>query len=249
MFEDVKPHIKELRNRLIIIFVSILVFFLISFTYWEILLTFMIEPLKAVLPEGSSIVFTKVQEPFFTALKVSFFAGFILAFPIVLWQIWSFIAPALYKNEKKVTIQIVASATIMFLIGVSFAYYIVVPLGFEFLINFGSKLFTALPSISEYVGFFTRLLIGFGIAFELPVISMFLAKIGLITERSLIGFFKYAIIIIFILSAMLTPPDVVTQLLMAGPMVILYGISIVIVKMINPYEKEVTDTEQENKEK
>ena len=238
MVDDIKPHIKELRNRLIIILVTILVLFLISFTYWEFLLSWMIEPLKTVLPKDSSIVFTKVQEPFFTALKVSFFAGFILAFPVVLWQIWSFVAPALYKNEKKVTIQIVASASIMFLLGVIFAYYIVIPLGFEFLINFGSKLFTALPSISDYVGFFTRLLVGFGIAFELPVISMFLAMLGFITEKSLIGFFKYAIILIFILSALLTPPDVVTQLLMAGPMVLLYGISILIVKMINPYKNE-----------
>ena len=126
----------------------------------------------------------------------------------------------------------------MFLMGSSFAYYIVVPVGFEFLINFGSTVVTVLPSIGKYVGFFTKLLIGFGIAFELPVITFFLAKIGLVDDRMLKNFFRYAIILIFIISALLTPPDVISQLLMAGPLTILYGVSIYIAKVFNPAPKE-----------
>jgi len=126
----------------------------------------------------------------------------------------------------------------MFVLGALFAYYVVFPYGFSYLINFGSQLFTALPSIGEYVGFFTKLMIGFGIAFELPVITFFLATLGLVTDESLKSFFKYAIIIIFAVAALLTPPDVLSQLLMAGPLIILYGVSILIAKIVNPAPKE-----------
>jgi sec-independent protein translocase protein TatC len=122
----------------------------------------------------------------------------------------------------------------MFVMGASFAYYVVVPYGFDFLINFGSQVVTVLPSIGKYVGFFTKLLIGFGIAFELPVITFFLAKIGLVDDRMLSDFFKYAVVLIFIVAALLTPPDVITQFLMAGPLILLYGISIWIAKIFNP---------------
>jgi len=132
-------------------------------------------------------------------------------------------------------------ATIMFLIGALFCYYVVIPFGYEFLINFGSQLFTALPSIGEYVSFFTKLILGFGLAFELPTITFFLASIGLVTDETLKGFFKYALVVIFMVSALLTPPDILTQFLMAGPMILLYGLSILIAKSINPEKKEDDD--------
>jgi sec-independent protein translocase protein TatC len=140
-------------------------------------------------------------------------------------------------------------ATLMFVSGGAFCYYVVIPFGFDFLINFGSALFTALPSIGEYVGFFTKLLIAFGIAFELPVVTFFLAKIGLVDDQTLKGFFRYAVIFIFIFSALLTPPDVITQFLMAGPMILLYGISILIAKSVNPAPaKEENEDEDEDDE-
>ncbi len=123
----------------------------------------------------------------------------------------------------------------MFLIGSSFAYYVVVPYGFEFLINFGSTVVAVLPSIGKYVGFFTKLLFGFGVAFELPVITFFLAKIGLVDDKMLKDFFKYAVVLIFIMASLLTPPDVITQFLMAGPLILLYGVSIYIAKVFNPH--------------
>jgi sec-independent protein translocase protein TatC len=126
----------------------------------------------------------------------------------------------------------------MFLIGAGFSYYVVIPFGYDFLINFGAQLFTALPSIGDYVSFFTKLLLGFGLAFELPVITFFLAAMGLVTDKTLIGFFRYALVLIFLTSALLTPPDVLTQFLMAGPMILLYGVSILIAKKVNPEQAD-----------
>jgi sec-independent protein translocase protein TatC len=126
----------------------------------------------------------------------------------------------------------------MFLAGASFAYYIVFPYGFTYLVNFGGDSINAMISIGEYLGFFLKLIFGFGVSFELPVFTFFLALLGLITDRSLTSFFKYAVLIIFIFAALLTPPDILTQFLMALPLIALYGLSIVIVKMVNPYKEE-----------
>jgi len=245
MFEELKPHIAELRKRLGISLATIIIMFFVCFNFWEPLLAWMIHPLKEVLPSTSSIIFTKVQEPLFTALKVSFFASFIVSLPIIFWQLWLFIAPGLYEHEKKMILPFVFFATTMFIMGAAFCYFVVIPFGFAFLVNFGGKLFTALPSIGEYVGFFTKLLFGFGIAFELPVITFFLAKLGLVTDKTLIGFFRYAIVIIFAVSALLTPPDVLTQFLMAGPLLLLYGFSILIAKYVNPEKNSDEDTDDE----
>jgi sec-independent protein translocase protein TatC len=238
MFEDLKPHIADLRKRLVVSSLTVIAMFFVCFSFYEPILSWMMVPVEAVLPKNSQMVAVEIQETFFTALKVAFFAGFIVSLPVIFWQLWLFLAPGLYDHEKKLVIPFVFFATLMFLIGASFAYYIVVPVGFEFLINFGSAVVTILPSIGKYVGFFTKLLIGFGIAFELPVITFFLAKIGLVDDRMLKDFFRYAIIFIFIISALLTPPDVISQLLMAAPLTILYGVSIYIAKVFNPAQKE-----------
>jgi len=244
MFEGIKPHLAELRTRLAYSVLSVIVLFGVSFIFYEPILDWMKQPLIDAMPQGQQMMIaTGVAEAFFTAIKVSFFTGIILALPIIFWQFWMFVAPGLYENEKKMVIPFVASATIMFLIGASFAYYIVVPFGFEFLVNFGNTIVTVTPRIGEYVGFFTKIMVGFGISFELPVITFFFAVLGLVTDESLKAFFKYAVVIIFVLAALLTPPDVLTQLLMAGPMIILYGVSIMIAKIVNPAEPQ---DEEEN---
>jgi len=248
MFEELKPHLVELRKRLAISVLTVVVMFFVMFTVWQPILEWMTAPLTEVLPKGSTVVFTKLQEPFFTALKVAFFTGFIASLPIIFWQLWLFVAPGLYENEKKMILPFVFGATTMFILGGAFAYYVVVPFGFTFLVNFGSQLFTALPSIGEYVSFFTKLMVGFGIAFELPVITFFLASIGLVTDRTLKEFFRYALVIIFLVSALLTPPDILTQFLMAGPMILLYALSIYIAKVVNPDKSQENDNEEENEE-
>ncbi len=247
MFSDLKPHLFELRKRLAISVGSIIILFFVIFAlFWQPILDWMTFPLKEVLDENSHMIFTRVQEKFFTALKVSFFTGFMAALPIIFWQFWLFVSPGLYANEKKMVLPFVTGATTMFLIGAAFCYYVVIPFGFDFLINFGgTEQFTAMPSIGEYVGFFTKLLFGFGLAFEMPVITFLLAVLGLVTDKTLKEFFRYALVIIFMVSALLTPPDILTQFLMAGPMIMLYGLSILIAKKINPEKEEETEEDDD----
>lgn len=247
MFDDLRPHLIELRKRLGISVGSLIVMFFVMFFFHEILLNWMVEPLNTALIEVGKkslhaaegmVTTSQVGGAFFVALKVSFFAAIIGALPIILAQIWLFIAPGLYANEKKMIIPFIFGGTIMFLIGVLFAYYIVTPFGFDFLITFGSFKFTPLINIEDYVGFFTKIMFGFGLAFELPIFAYFLALLGMVDDRQMRDFFKYAIVIIFIIAAFLTPPDILTQLLMAGPLIILYGLSILIVKIVNPASEE-----------
>lgn len=243
MFKEIKPHLVELRRRLIYTFSLYFVLFAAAFTYWKEILYWMTLPLSQVLDKESEVIFTALSEPFFVALKVSLFTAFLVELPFILYQTWRFIAPGLYSNEKKFILPFVIFGTTMFAVGSAFAYFVVFPFGFEYLINFADGLFVAMPKISEYVTFFSKLIIGFGVAFELPVATFFLAKMGLVTEKTLINFFRYAVIIIFVFSAVLTPPDVVTQLLMAIPLLILYVISIGIAKIVNPHTEEISQEE------
>jgi sec-independent protein translocase protein TatC len=325
MFDDLRPHLAELRKRLGLSVLSVFIAFVIAFIFHNTILTWITQPLNDALTEVGRIIesqdkatwkmqaakqnktitiaintpsslATKLEDrlhkaakiadtqlmllleeaataakdlslslqtletnttqptkgksflgqitthqvggAFFVALKVSFFAGLLGALPFILYQLWLFVAPGLYSNEKKMIIPFVVGGSVMFFIGVIFAYYVVTPFGFQFLITFGSFLYTPLINIEDYVGFFTKIMMGFGLAFELPVFAYFLALLGLVTDRTLIDFFKYAVVIIFVLAALLTPPDILTQLLMAAPLVILYGVSILIVRMVNPAEKE-----------
>ena len=243
MFDDLKPHIADLRKRLVISTITVVIMFFACFSFYEPILEWMMAPVKHALPVGTSMIAVEIQETFFTAMKVAFFAGFIISLPVIFWQLWLFLAPGLYDHEKKLVVPFVFFATLMFLLGASFAYYIVVPIGFDFLIAFGNSVVSVLPSIGKYVGFFTKLLIGFGIAFELPVITFFLAKIGLVNDQMLKDFFRYAVVLIFIVAAVLTPPDVISQALMAAPLLILYGVSIYIAKVFNPAQKEEEEEE------
>ena len=260
MFDELRPHLVELRKRLGISAGTLIVMFFVMFYFHEPLLNWMVEPLNTALFEvgkksvhaaDGMITTSQVGGAFFVALKVAFFAALVASIPIILSQIWMFIAPGLYANEKKMIVPFIVGGTTMFLVGVLFAYYVVTPFGFDFLITFGSFKFTPLINIEDYVGFFTKIMFGFGLAFELPVFAYFLALLGLVDDRQMMAFFKYAIVIIFIVAALLTPPDVLTQLLMAGPLIILYGFSILIVRMVNPappLEDEDEDEESQEEE-
>ena len=254
MFEELKPHLVELRKRLAISVGALIVGFFVMFYFHEAILDWIVQPLndaleavgrKSINAANGMVTTNQVGGAFFVALKVSFFADILFTLPIILSQIWLFVAPGLYAHEKKMILPFIVGGTVMFLVGVLFAYYIVTPFGFDFLITFGSFKFTPLINIEDYVGFFTKIMFGFGLAFELPVFSYFLALLGFIDDKAMINFFKYAIVIIFTVAAMLTPPDVLTQLLMAGPLVVLYGLSILIVKVVNPAPKEDEEEEEE----
>ena len=257
MFSELRPHLVELRKRLGLSVLSVFIAFIIAFVFHELILEWVTAPLNEALDEvahlsqkaADGMVTThQVGGAFFVALKVSFFAGLLGALPFILYQLWLFVAPGLYSNEKKMVLPFVIGGSIMFLVGVLFAYYVVTPFGFQFLITFGSFLYTPLINIEDYVGFFTKIMMGFGIAFELPVFAYFLALLGLVTDQTLKDFFKYAVLIIFVLAALLTPPDVLTQLLMAAPLILLYGASILIVRVVNPHIEEDEETEEESDE-
>lgn len=247
MFEDLKPHLAELRKRLGISVATVIVMFFVMFNFHEPIMSWMTAPLNDALSEVSKVskhaaegmvTTTQVGGTFFVAMKVAFFAALLASLPVVLAQMWLFIAPGLYDNEKKMLYPFIFGGTVMFVLGALFAYYIVTPFGFSFLIAFGAFEFVPLINIEDYVDFFAKIMFGFGLAFELPVICYFLALLGLIDDRMMIGFFRYAIVLIMIISAILTPPDVLTQILMAIPLTLLYGFSILIVRAVNPAPKE-----------
>jgi sec-independent protein translocase protein TatC len=257
MFSELRPHLIELRKRLSISAASLIIMFFVAFYFHEAVLEWIVEPLNIALIEvgkksvhaaDGMVTTSQVGGAFFVALKVSFFASIVASLPIILSQIWLFVAPGLYSNEKKMLIPFIVGGTVMFLVGVLFAYYIVTPFGFDFLITFGSFKFTPLINIEDYVGFFTKIMFGFGLAFELPIFAYFLALLGMVNDKQMTEFFKYAIVIIFVVAALLTPPDVLTQLLMAGPLIILYGVSILIVRFVNPASKEDEEDEDDDED-
>lgn len=244
MFEDLKPHLQDLRKRLIISVAVLALSFGICFNFWGVIFDWVAAPMNSALENDTikaHLVSLTILENIFVALKVAFFAALVVSMPIIFWQFWLFIAPGLYKHEKKIVLPFVAFASVMFLCGVAFAYYIVLPVVIENILLFGSDKFEGNLSAENYVMFFTRLVVGFGIAFELPVLSYFLAKVGMITDQSLKNFFKYAVVIIFIIAAIITPPDVLSQIFLAIPLVGLYGLSIVIARFVNPQPKEEDD--------
>ncbi|MBF7042913.1 twin-arginine translocase subunit TatC [Campylobacter volucris] len=241
MFEELKPHLVELRKRLFISVACVVVMFFACFAFNEYIIDILKAPVEAVLPEISKqMTFVELQEPLFTAMKVSFFTAFLISLPVIFWQFWKFVAPGLYDNEKKLVIPFVSFASIMFALGALFCYYIVIPLAFKFLVDFGVQTqdFKPLISIGLYVGFFTKLIIAFGLAFEMPVITFFFAKLGLVDDEFLKKHFRISVLIIFVFAAMMTPPDVISQFLMALPLCGLYGLSIYIAKKVNPSKKD-----------
>ena len=219
-------HLEELRERIIKSFIAVAVGFAVCYGFKEKLFELITRPLIAVMEKGDQLIFTGLPEAFFTYLKVAFLAGLILAGPVIIYQFWMFVAPGLYKKERRVMIPIVVLSTFFFLGGALFGYFIVFPWGFQFFLSFASDSIKALPSMKEYLSFATKLLLAFGLVFELPIVITFLARLGLVTVPFLRKNRKYAVLIFFVGAAMITPPDVVTQIMMAFPLMLLYEISI-----------------------
>ena len=240
-------HLEELRKRLIICAIAIGIGFAVSYFFSERLFEILIYPLKKVLPEGEQLVYTALPEMFFTYLKVALITGILAAAPVIFYEIWMFIAPGLYQREKKYVIPFVVSSTILFVGGALFGYFIVFKYGFEFFVGFTDENVKILPKVKEYFSFSIKLLFAFGLVFELPVVIFFLTKMGVVTPDVLMQKRKYAILLTFVAAAILTPPDVVTQLMMAGPLIVLYEIGIIISKMAKK-KKEEKQEEEETKE-
>jgi len=216
-------HLEELRRRLLWTGATIMVAFVVAWGFSQHILTFIQEPLKPF----ATLQFDTLTDPFFSHLKAAFFAALFVTFPVTLSQIWLFVSPGLYRSEKHMVWPFLLISFPLFVGGGSFFYYVVFPFAIDFLIHFDESLVPSLR-IGDYLSFTLRLVFVFGLVFELPLISLLLTRLGVIDSRMLSRFRRYAIVIIFVVAAILTPPDIITQLLLAGPLLILYELSILV---------------------
>jgi len=233
-------HLEELRERLIKSFVAITGGFVLAYGFKETLFAVLVRPLTSVMQADDTLIFTGLPEAFFTYLKVSLLAGIMLAAPVLIYQFWMFVAPGLYNRERRLLVPIIVLSSVFFVGGALFGYFVVFPYGFKFFLGFANDNIRALPSMKEYLSFASKLLLAFGLAFELPLVITFLARLGLVSVPFLKKNRKYALLLFFIGSAILTPPDVVTQIMMAFPLMALYELSIVGARVFGrkPMEEE-----------
>lgn len=223
-------HLQELRKRLVIALAAVAIGFLLSYPYAQEIFDLLARPLYRLMPADKSLIFTGYSEAFFLYLKLAFFSGTVIASPVLLYQVWAFVAPGLYAHEKKSAIPFIAFSTLFFAGGLLFAYFAVFPVAFKFFLGYDSEFISAVPDMGEYFSFAARLLFAFGLVFQFPVVMCFLAKIHVVSTWILRRNRKYAVLLIFILSALITPtPDIVNQLLMAGPLMLLYELSIFLI--------------------
>ena len=245
MSDDRMPltsHLEELRRKLIIAGVSWLVAFLACYAFAEPLFDLIASPVRSALPEGTSLVFITATEPFFTYLKIGALAGLLVSMPVIFWQIWSFVAPGLYQHEKRYIVPFVLASTLCFATGAFFGYQYVFPMAFKVLIEFGtgSGDLNAMLSMGSYLSLSSKLLLAFGLVFELPVVIFFLARMGIVDHKMLARNRKFALLAAFLTGAMLTPPDVFSQTALAVPFIVLYEIGIIVARIFGK-RREATD--------
>ena len=221
-------HLIELRDRLVRSCIAVGVCFgvLMLWPGAAGLYDLLAAPLVAHLPKGSTLIATSVISPFLVPLKITLMAAFLVALPVVLYQVWAFVAPGLYTHEKKLVLPLVISSSLLFFLGVAFCYFFVFGQVFKFIQSFAPKSVSAMPDIEAYLSFVLTMFIAFGAAFEVPVVVVVLARMGLVSIEKLRAFRSYFIVLAFIIAAVLTPPDVVSQLALAIPMVLLYEVGI-----------------------
>lgn len=231
-------HLEDLRRMIIVSVIALLVATIACFFYSDQLLALLKKPISDMDIE---LVFISVGEGFFAKIKISLYAGFVLSFPIIAWQIWRFVLPALYPHERRYAMVLVPVTVLLFISGVVFAFFTVFPIAIKFLLTVAGGL-EPMITIGYYLSFCMAFLLPFGIVFEMPVATMFLTRIGLITPQLMASKRKYAILVIFILAAVLTPgPDPVSQLLMATPMYLLYEVSIIVSRFVKAKKKKAED--------
>jgi sec-independent protein translocase protein TatC len=247
MENDVKlpftSHLEELRKRLIVCFIAVGVCFVLCYGFSKKLFEILMGPLVAVMPPGEKLIYTGLPDAFFTYLKTAFLAGILLAMPVIFYQIWMFVAPGLYENERRIIVPAAILSAILFSGGALFGYFIVFPFGFKFFLSFSTDFIRPMPSIREYFSFASKLLFAFGIVFEMPLFIIILTKLGVVTVSQLKTYRKYIIVLFFIIAAILTPPDVVTQIMMAGPLILLYELSILGATIFSKKKEEKADAE------
>lgn len=232
-------HLNELRVRLVRCIIAAFVGLLVCYAFAEQLFMMLMQPLITLLePSGGSLIYTGLPEAFFTHLKVAAIAGLFVASPYIFYQLWMFIAPGLYEGERKYMIPIALCSALCFVAGALFGYYVVFPFGFQFFLGYASDVIKPMPSVREYFSFSTSMLFAFGFIFELPLFMFFLSILGIVSHQTLRKYRKFAILGSFVVAAVLTPPDVVSQSLMAGPLCILYEVGIWVAYAFGKKRKE-----------
>ncbi len=224
-------HLEELRGRIIKSLISIILFSVAAYFFSERLIDFVSKP----IPE---LYFMSPTEAFAIRIKLSLIAGIIVSVPVIFYHLWQFVVPGLFEKEIKLVIPVVLSSTVFFLIGAAFCFFLVLPLSIKFLLGFGTDKLKPMIKIGDYVSFVSYLILAFGAVFELPVISYFLGKLGLITPRTLKKGRRYAIVGMLVLASLITPPDMFSQLMLAGPLYFLYEVSIVVVRIVQKKKSE-----------
>ena len=219
-------HLTELRDRLLRAILSVLVIFICLFPFSNEIYTFISEPLRALLPEGSSMIATEVASPFLTPFKLTLIMSIFVAIPVILYQIWSFVAPGMYRQEKRIAFPLLASSVLLFYAGASFAYFVVFPLIFAFFTSVGPTDVAVMTDINRYLDFVLKLFFAFGIAFEIPIAAVILIWSGVTTPDALAKKRPYIIVGCFIFGMLLTPPDVISQSLLAVPMWMLFEVGV-----------------------
>lgn len=246
--EDKLPlttHLEELKKRLVRSLIVIGIGFGVCYFFKDGLFNIITRPLLKVMPKDSYMIYTSLPEAFFTYMKVAFFASLFMTAPFWLYQIWKFISPGLYPREKKYVIPFVLTSTFLFVGGILFAYFLALPPAFGFFVEFSTDSLRPMFTMREYLSFALKLLLAFGVSFQLPVFIFFMTKVGIVDSRLLAKQRRYAILIIFVAAAVLTPsPDAFTQVIMAIPLMILYEMSVFIAKFAEKKKKEAEAGDQ-----
>lgn len=237
-------HLEELKTRLIRSLIALGTGFFVCYALKDYLFTIITRPLIKVLPEGAHLIFISPPEAFITYIKIAFYFGLFISSPYIFLQVWKFVSPGLYDNEKKYIVPFFIFSSLLFLLGALFCYFFVLPLAFKFFLTFTSEFLKPMFAVKDYLSLSLKLIFLFGLSFELPVFIFFLAKVGIVDAPFLSRHRRYAILIIFIVAAILTPPDVVSQIMMAVPLMGLYEISIYLAKYAKK-EKPLQEAESE----
>lgn len=244
MEETFISHLIELRDRLLRAVIAMLVIFLAMMPWASDIYDILALPMMNTLPEGTTMIATGVVTPFFVPIKVTLLAAFLVALPYVLHQAWSFIAPGLYSHEKRIGLPLVIGTTLLFIAGMAFCYFFVFQTVFKFIYEFAPKSIMVAPDIEQYLSFVMTLFIAFGLTFEVPVVVILLAKVGVVNVQKLREARPYVIVGAFVIAAVITPPDVISQFMLAVPMITLYEIGILMVRMmVKPKREEGGDAD------
>lgn len=239
-------HLTELRDRLLRAILAVLVVFIVLFPFANDIYAFVSKPLRAILPEGASMIATEVASPFLTPFKLTLFASLFLAMPYVLYQAWAFVAPGMYQREKRFALPVLASSILLFYLGAAFAYFVVFPLIFAFFTSVGPEDITIMTDINRYLDFVLKLFFAFGVAFEIPIAALIMIWAGITTPDALARKRPYIIVGCFVFGMLLTPPDVISQSLLALPMWLLFEAGVFMGRILLRQREAAEEREQDS---